>query len=332
VNLARRRVATTVPWSNKVASVHAAIAVLTWRGEAATRSCLDGLQRLRGWPIPTLIVDNASGTGEGTRLAAESGPSIESLTLVENGGVPAGYNAAIHWAMKRGVTHVLLLNNDVVITEADLLERLLEAAADDVAAVGPIVCDADGSIFSAGGVFDWTRGRSAHLRRPVRPDMAYDVDWLDGPCLLVSIAAALRVGGLAPEYFMYWEELDWCVRARTLGFHCLVQPRTSIVHLRGTRNPSMNVRYLMLRNGILFMRRNGSLRQNLTSLGWAVGYKSVGMIVKRIRTPQNVPRAVVAVVRAFAWNLRDALRQGRWRVPAEGPALSMGNVDEAGES
>ncbi len=299
-----------------------AIGVLTWRGYDATRACLDSLRTLAAWPIPTVIVDSASGTGEGIRLATEFGTPVEAMTLRENGGVPAGYNAAISWAANRGATHVLLLNNDVLITDSNLLERLLEAADPDVATVGPIVHDMDGPIYSAGGLFDWTKGRSAHLTVPLHRDQAYEVEWLDGPCLLVSIPAAIRVGGLAPEYFMYWEELDWCVRAGRLGFRCLVQPKTSIVHLRSTRKPSMNVRYLMLRNGILFMRRNGSLRQNLTSLGWAVGYKSVGLVVKRMRTPRAVPSAVAAVWSAFAWNVRDARRRGRWRLPPDGPTLS----------
>jgi len=328
VNGANRALPTALK-PNEVASIPTVIAILTWRGESATRSCLDCLERLHGWPIPTLIVDNASGTGEGARLAAEFGTPVEALTLRENGGVPAGYNAAISWAAKRGASHVLLLNNDVVINDANLLELLLEAADADVAAVGPIVHDADGSIYSAGGLFDWRRGRSFHWTVPLHRNRTYDVEWLDGPCLLVSIDAAMRVGGLASEYFMYWEELDWCVRARMQGFRCLVQPRTSIVHLRSTRKPSMTVRYMMLRNGILFMRRNGSLHQNLTSLGWAVGYKSVGLIVKRMRTPRAVPAAVAAVWRAFAWNVRDARRRGRWRLPADGPALmTPGNLDE----
>jgi GT2 family glycosyltransferase len=297
-------------------------AILTWRGYETAHTCLDSLRRLDGWPIPTLIVDNNSGTGEGARLAAEFGAPIEALTLAVNGGVPGGYNTAIRWAAKRGATHVLLLNNDVIITDEDLLEHLVDAADADVAAVGPIVREADGSIYSAGGLFDWTKGRSSHKTAPLRWDAPYDVEWLDGPCLLVSVPAAMQVGGLAPQYFMYWEELDWCVRARTHGFRCLVQPKTSIVHLRSTRQPSMNVRYLMLRNGILFMRRNGSTRQNITSLAWALGYKSVGLIGKRMRTPRHVPSAVVAVLRAFGWNVRDALRRGGWRLAADGPTLS----------
>ncbi len=297
-----------------------AVVVLTWRGEEATRACLRGLTRLSSWPLPTLIVDNASGTGEGDRLAAEFGTPVTSLTRAVNDGVPGGYNAGLSWAARIGATHVLLLNNDVVLDDPTLIETLIAPAEADVAVVGPIVRDPDGTIFSAGGWMDWVRGRGRFWTHPVA-SAPYDVEWLDGPCLLVSIAAARRVGGLAPEYFMYWEELDWAIRARTFGFRVVVQPRTSITHTRGTRNASMTVRRLMLRNGILFMRRHGTARQNATSLAWAAFYKSPGILVRCLGRPRDLLRVPGTVASAFWWNLADSVRRRRWRLRPDGPPI-----------
>lgn len=298
-----------------------AIAVLTWRGEDETRKCLDGLTGLIGWPIPTLIVDNASGTGEGERLAAEFGPPVSALTRLVNDGVAGGYNAALKWAIRRGAGHLLLLNNDVVITDPEMLDRLLAATSLEVAAVGPIVRDPDGSIFSAGGWVDWRRGRGRFWRAPLSAG-PYEAEWLDGPCLLVSTDAVRAVGGLAVEYFMYWEELDWATCARKRGFRLLVQPATEITHIRGTSTASMRVRYLMLRNGILFMRRHGTVAQNVTSLAWAVFYKSPGIFVRCVRRPRDLIRVPGAVVSAFGWNIRDALGRGRWRLRPDVPPIA----------
>ena len=298
-----------------------AIAILTWRGEEESRTCLEGLATLRGWPIPTLIVDNASGTGEGERLAAEFGAPVSALTRSVNDGVPGGYNAALEWAMHRGASHVLLLNNDVVITDPEMLDRLLSATGPDVAAVGPIVRDPDGSIFSAGGWVDWVRGRGRFWREP-QSATPYEAEWLDGPCMLVGTDAVRAVGGLAPEYFMYWEELDWAIRARTLGFRILVQPATSLTHARASLAAPMQLRYLMLRNGILFMRRHGTAGENVTSLAWALFYKSPGIFVRCLRRPRDLVRVPGAVARAFWWNARDARRRGRWRLSPDGPPLA----------
>jgi GT2 family glycosyltransferase len=298
------------------------LAVVTWRAEALTRECLAGLTRLVDWPVPTLVVDNASGTGEGERLAAEFGEPVSALTRSVNDGVPGGYNAALEWAIEKGASHLLLLNNDVVVTDPRMLERLMAATGRDVAAVGPLVHDPNGAVFSAGGWVDWTRGRGRFWREPVAAE-PYEAEWLDGPCLLISTEAASKVGGLASEYFMYWEELDWAVRARRAGFRLLVQPATSITHIRSTRTASMRVRYLMLRNGILFMRRQGTASQNVTSLAWAIFYKSPGILIRCLGRPRDLVRVPGTVGSAFWWNVADAIQCRRWLLPGDGPPLGQ---------
>jgi GT2 family glycosyltransferase len=214
------------------------------------------------------------------------------------------------------------MNNDVLIDEPALIASLLAAAAPGVAAVGPIVRDADASIFSAGGAIDWPLGRTRHRRRPDRDDGPYDVEWLDGPCVLVSVEAVRRVGGLAPEFFMYSEDVDWCIRARRAGFRLVVQPRASVTHARGTKRPSMRVRELSLRNAILFMRRNGGAWQNLTSFMWAATYRPAAMAVRCASRPRELIRVPAVAVRAIGWNMRDAVARRRWRIPAQGPDLT----------
>jgi len=302
-----------------------AIAILTWRNEAVTRTCLESLTRLIGWPLPVLVVDNASATDEGLRLAADLGPPVETVTLAINGGVPGGYNAGLRWASGIGADYVLLLNNDTIVSDPEMLNKLTAAMWPGVAAVGPVVHRLDGSTQSAGGRVGWKSGRSLHIRTPPKglSGSPYPVEWLDGSCLLVSVAAAAVVGGFADDYFLYWEDVDWGVRASRAGLQCLVQPTTSIVHLgSATVSSAPQLRYWM-RNRLLFMRRNAGLRDNLTSL--------VSMILRTI--PHHLVRQGVAPVRwvrvlgiasaAIAWNITDALHRGSWRVPSTGPLIGQ---------
>lgn len=299
-----------------------AIAVLTWRNEDMARRCLESLRHLAGWPFPTVVVDNGSGTGEGDRLAREFSPDVDALVLLSDEGVPGGYNAGLRWGLSKGVSHVLLLNNDVVVQDPHLISRLMEAIQPDVAAVGPVVHDPDRSIFSAGGRMDWFLGRTRHHRRPLRTSGPYEVEWLDGPCILISLSAVRQIGGLAHVYFMYAEELDWCVRAGRAGYRLLVEPRTSILHERGTRQPSLGVRELTLRNAILFMRRNGTRLQNATSLVWALLYRPLAMAYRCLGRPTELIRIPAIVASALWWNVRDAFNRGSWRVQADGPEVT----------
>lgn len=302
-----------------------AIAVLTWNGYATTRACLESLRRLAEWPVPVVVVDNGSREPEGERLAAEFGPPVTSVRLEPNQGVPGGYNAGLTWAAAHGFSHVLLMNNDTLVTDPDMLTRLLAAAdSANVGAVSPITRNLDGSVYSAGGSLSWVTGLSSHVRVPRRNDGAYPVTWLDGPSLLVALTAARTVGGLEEMFVTYWEDLDWCVRASRSGFQCLVEPRTSIIHLRGGTTPSTRAETMDLRNGILFMRRNGTLIQNLTVVAFFILVRVPVFLARRSRSRPRLRGAIASVAEALTWNIRDARANRSWRRPPPAHADQLG--------
>ena len=302
------------------------VAVLTYRGYQTTRACVRSLVSAMEWPFPVVIVDNASGTNEGRRIAEEFGAPVTFLETPSNHGVPTGYNAALQWGQERGFGYVLLLNNDTLYRPGTI-NRLRAAAKGDVAVVGPLVEQPDGKLQSAGGRISWRTGRAVSIGRDdvARWNAPYEVDWVDGSCMLVSTAAVHAIGGLAPEFFMYWEEVDWCVRACRAGWRCLVEPRASIVHLGSvTVEPAARLKFWM-RNRILFMRRHASRVENVLSLSVFVGVtvpRHLARSMRRRRSPLPVVRAAVAAV---GWNMRDAAARRAWLVP---PGLSAAIGDE----
>ena len=130
------------------------------------------------------------------------------------------------------------------------------------------------------------------------------------------------IGGLEPDYFMYWEETDWCVRARRAGFRCVVEPSATLVHERSTARPSASVTGLLRRNGLLFMRRNGSALTNITSFAYFCTLGLAWEIQVAFRTRRSPRSVVIATLGSVTWNLRDAWRRRSWRRPAVGPAIS----------
>jgi GT2 family glycosyltransferase len=298
------------------------IGVLTWNGYDLARACIESLTKLRDWPVSVVVVDNGSREAEGQRLAEEFGPPVSSIRLARNAAVAGGYNAAIRWAAGKGATHILLLNNDTVINDAQLLSRLAAAAGPDVAAVGPILLNEDGLPYAAGGQMDWTTGLPDHPE-PLLADRPYPVEWLDGPCILLSLEAVRRIGGLDPVFVSYWEDVDWCVRAGHAGYQCVVEPRASIVHLVGGTIPAPEAHAYNLRNGMLFMRRNGSALNNLTTLAYFVLRRLPGLLLGRQRLRGRNPVPLRSVLSGFAWNVRDAMRKGHWRLTASGPSIEQ---------
>lgn len=300
------------------------IGVLTWNGYDLARACIESLTKLSDWPVSVVVVDNGSREQEGVRLANEFGPPVTSIRLAHNSAVAGGYNAAIRWAAEQGAAHVLLLNNDTVLNDPHLLSRLAAAAAaPDIAAVGPILLNRDGEPYSAGGTIAWATGLSAHIPHPVLTEAPYAVEWLDGPCILLSLEAVRRIGGLEPAFVTYWEDVDWCVRASHAGYRCVVEPRTTIVHRGGGTISAPEAHAFYVRNGMLFMRRNGSALNNATTLAYFVFRRLPGLLFGRQRLRRRNPVSIRGVLKAFGWNVRDAIRQGRWRVVASGPSIEQ---------
>lgn len=293
-----------------------AVAVLNWNGFDLVKACLASLARL-SMPHHTFVVDNGSDPPEAERLRTELG--VQVIALPKNGGVAYGYNAAIRHAYAEGYAYVLLLNNDTIAVDPAMLEILLSAARQEGAAVtAPIVVDPGGTIFSAGGVV--TRfGAAVHLRT-ARSATPYRVDWVDGSAMLVDTRIAVETGLMREEYFLYWEEVDWCWRLRRAGRSCIVVPTTRILHLRGATNPSEVSEYYWLRNGVLFHRLTGSRAQNARYLVrywlWTVPRYLIrqGLLRGRLAT------ALVLLARAFMWNVADAASRRSWlRPPSQSP-------------
>ena len=296
-----------------------AIAVLDWNGESLTRACVASLGRLQDVKVEILIVDNGSSDPAVDQgLAAELG--VECLRLDRNLGVGGGYNAALRWAHDRGIDRVLLLNNDTVVGDTLLARRLMDACGPNVLTVGPLVLDEDGSVFSAGGTLDWRSAQTGHMRQAQMPaiDTPYPVPWVDGSCLLVSVPLACRIRGFDEEFFLYWEEVDLCIRATRHGFRCLVEPRASIVHLGSRSARPSQVDHLMLRNVILFMRRNARGAELLWFLLHLGLLRIPRFVARRTRRGAPVRESLGMVLRALSWNARDAWRKRSLRPAADG--------------
>jgi N-acetylglucosaminyl-diphospho-decaprenol L-rhamnosyltransferase len=289
-------------------------AVLDHDGGEITRRCALSLRPLRDAGATILVVDNASREPRAARLVAESGDGYEALTLPVNGGVAGGYNAALAWAAERGATHVLLLNNDTVVDDPEFGPRLLVAAAPGVAIVGPLVRDMTGAIVSAGAAVDWRRGRTRHIRSPDTAGRPYPVEWVHGACMLVSVDAYRALGGFDETFFMYWEDVDLCLRAWQRGYRCVVEPRASIRHVGGATVRSGQTARFILRNALLFMRKHGSTADHAVFLCYFIARRLPVHVIRNAWPPGRLRQASGTTVNALAWNVRHARAAGRWRL------------------
>lgn len=227
--------------------VDLSVVVVTHHGAEMAITTLQSARKALGTiSAEWLVVDSGSTDDTAERVAAAV---PEARVFVgPNVGFAAANNVAIARARGR---YVLLLNPDVEILRGTLAE--LVAGMDErpeVAVLGPIQTGADGRLLFSqrrdpsplrrfGEALQLWRVPGLHrLQEPVREPAAYHVerpaDWLSGAFLLVRRAALELVGPLDERFFLFSEEVDWCLRFRHAGWQVLHVPWMKVLHHVGS--------------------------------------------------------------------------------------------------
>lgn len=279
--------------------------VLSWNRRDDTLALLAALARSTYANASVIVLDNASTDGSVDTIRADF-PAVEILPLHENRGYAGNNNIGLRAALARGADWMFVLNDDVIVAP-DCVARLVAAAEGEagVGLVGPMVYhfDEPGVIQSAGGRLD-RRWRATHIARnqPDRGQFATRaVDWLSGCALLVRRTVVEEVGLLDERFFLYWEETDWCLRARRKGWRVLHVPGAKVWHKGVQRDyqPRPAVTYYTTRNRFLLLATHRA-----PLLAWATAW------TETVRT-------------LASWTLRP-----RWRaMRAHRDAMWQGVVD-----
>jgi hypothetical protein len=243
-------------WNGKpMRAVDVAIAIVTYRSADFTIDCLSSIEAELATPdihIRAIIVDNASGDANLIAKAIDSHGWWSWVTLVtapRNGGFAYGNNLALQYAISdRPPQYVHLLNPDTVVRKGAIgeLVRFLEANP-DVGIAGSGLENLDGSEwpiafrfpsllseFESGLQFGWA---TSMLRRWVVPKLMTPVpqpiDWIPGASMMIRWNVFDRIGGFDETYFLYFEETDFCFRAKMAGISTWYVPASRIMHIAG---------------------------------------------------------------------------------------------------
>ncbi len=247
-----------------------AAVVLNWNQEADTADCLASLSGAEGAPVRVILVDNGSLPESVDRLEQRF-PEARVIRLAENRGFAGGNNVGIERAIREGASHILLLNNDTLV-HPGFLQPLLEGlAAPGIGVVGPkIYYHPDTTrLWFAGGRVDWRSGRHWHLgaEEPDQGqcDLPLEVDYITACCLLAPTRVFQEIGGLDERYFIYFEEIDWNLRAARHGYRRRFIPASRIWHKvsRAMKTGSPVSDYYFARNRLLFFRSHAPARHRL---------------------------------------------------------------------
>jgi GT2 family glycosyltransferase len=232
------------------------IIVLNWNGKHHLEECLDSLSHLDYPAYKVVLVDNASTDGS-VEWVASHYPQVHILRNQKNLGFAEGNNVGIRFALSEGAGYVVLVNTDTR-AERDFLTHLVQRGEEDKeigVLGGKVLMFFDPRVVNSTGVnlnqlaYGWDRDFGEEAQRIVRK--RGEVLAVTGTLMAIKAGVFEKVGLLDPEFFAYYEDVDFCVRVwKHTHFRVEYVPESIIYHKfsASVSGESALKQYLMFKN------------------------------------------------------------------------------------
>ena len=214
-----------------------AVVIPVHGGLQFTIACLDSLRECEPLPLMVVVVDDGSPDDTADHLATH----YRDVQVVPGDGNlwwGEAVNVGCKYAIERGASTLILLNNDNVALSPNLLRKLTRVVEECGGVVGATTLreapDGSRRIIAEGGTLDW-RGHGTVLRRAGEPyvesDRVTECEWLPGMALAFDAGLFSRLGGIDASTFPQSRgDADFTLRGRALGYPCLVSSACWIVN------------------------------------------------------------------------------------------------------
>ncbi len=250
------------------------IVIVNYNTEKLLKGCLESVYAsANGTPLDIWVVDNNSRDNSVSMVKSQF-PGVQVLENPSNVGFSKANNMVISRSRSE---YILLLNPDTLVI-GDAIERMLTFmnGHPEVGIAGCKVLNRDGtlqlacrrSIPTPKAAFFRLTGLSLLFPRSEvmarynmtykSPDQTHEVDAVSGAFLMIRRKVVEEIGLLDERFFMYGEELDWCLRAKRAGWAVMYHPDAQIVHYKGesTKYNSRKASYEFYRAMYLFHKKH----------------------------------------------------------------------------
>lgn len=259
------------------------IVIVSYNTRDMLQDCLHALPAAaQGLTVETWVIDNHSPDASAGMVDAEF-PGVRLIANANNPGFARANNQALKQARGR---HVVILNPDTE-AEPNSLTRMVEYldANPDVGAVGPRLLNTDGSLQRNGRPFPtpWREfiGHSGLRRLNARAyddeyeygrydfEQTWETDYLMGACIMVPQRVMAQVGMLDEDFFMFYEEVEWCWRIRKAGYKVMYLPAARVVHhwMGSVRQQNRAMTAHLFQSALLYHRKTAGMGERTVMLG-----------------------------------------------------------------
>ncbi len=278
------------------------IVIVNYRTAKLTIDCLHSLveEMVNLGRARVVITDNQSGDDSVDRIRGAIKDNqwhewASVMPLNRNGGFAYGNNEAIRPALQQAdpPNFILLLNPDTIVRPG-AIQSLVSFMREhpNVGIAGSRLEDPDGTPQHSAFRFHSIRSEiddalrlgvvsrwlSRYSVAPPLRDEAHQTDWVAGASMIVRKEVFDQIGLMDEAYFMYYEEVDFCLRAYKAGWPCWYVPESRVVHLVGQASgvtvqntrPKRRPDYWFDSRRRYFIKHHGRVYASLADLAWAV--------------------------------------------------------------
>lgn len=248
------------------------IIIPTWNRCEDLIECLDSLSKVTYKHLRIVVVDNAS-SDETVDSVDKLFPNVEIIRLSENLGAPKASNIGFEFALEQSAEYILRLDSDTIVRPG-FLEPLIEIAEENpkIGVVSPKIYynDPPDVIWYAGvDAHSWHFGSvndKCNKNDTEISDYSRFVDYVWGAAMLIKREVIEKTHGFDPDFFIYYEEVDFCLRVKNLGYQLYYVAESSILHKVGTQNPSAWSGYYWNLSKMILFRKHSRNKFHFFSL------------------------------------------------------------------
>ncbi|MEM3063264.1 MAG: glycosyltransferase family 2 protein [Nitrososphaerota archaeon] len=250
------------------------VVVVSYNSKNDLPDCLNAIDKIRSnnLYLKTIVVDNAS--SDNSVVVARQFGNVEIIESRENVGFAGGNNLGIKKAIDSGADWILVLNPDTKVSPNIINEFLKVQNKDKLAGIlAPKIYfwpgfefykkkynknDYGKVIWYAGGIIDWKNILASHRGIDEVDNGQYDVisetDFASGAAMFINANVFEKAGFFDERYFLYFDDVEFCQRAKLSGFRVVFVPKAIVWHkwAQSTGGGSDIQDYFITRNRLLF--------------------------------------------------------------------------------
>lgn len=236
------------------------VIIITYNSERTIEDCLISVKKNQfpGLDLSFVLIDNNSKDSSAKIIGDHEATGTTVLLNSANLGFAKAVNQGLRVAQKNFDPDFFFLLNPDAALEEDVLKKIADfhQKKNGLLLSSPSIIDpAKKEPWFAGGKINWFSQKTLHTS-PKNTEAPYQTEYLSGCALCIPKEVLKKTGEFDEQFFLYYEDADFSLRAKKVGAEIFVVPATRAYHTESQSSDNETKCYYLVKNGLLFFHKH----------------------------------------------------------------------------